>query len=149
MGLFSSTETYAESSGYYDRIPVRVGEFSLVKNEKGEIIFETTSTEFCGNGPKIKVIIKNSRKGWSANKRQGGPHEFITPSVDIDDELIARSRALWHAAQYMSGNDLSKKERFTLIHQKYNEETAELFKDDAFFKNGDPITTDPFKNFLE
>lgn len=149
MGFFNSTETYDESSGYYDRIPVRVGEFSLVKNEKGEIVFETTSTEFCGKGPKIEVVISNSQDGWSAGKRQSGPHEFIAPSVDINDERLARSRALWHAAQYMSGNDLSKKERFTLIYQNYNEETADLFKDDAFFKNGDPITTDPFKDFLK
>jgi hypothetical protein len=140
-------QEYPESSGYYERIPIRVGEFVLVENEKGVVVFETTESSICNNQGKIIVSIDNGNGGWSVTCTQDGISWAVVPSVDIQSR-IARLRSTWHAAQYMAGNELDWKERFLLSHQVYNEQTLDLFDDDAFFENGDPVTTDPFSRFL-
>lgn len=144
-----STQKYAESSGYYERVPIRVGEWTLVKNEEGHISFETTCKEFCDNGPKTVVTISNNDSGWSVTCSQGCYEWSLTTSVDLHDERLARRRAMWHAVQYMTERELSGKERFSLLYQVYHEDDADLFKDDAFFKNGNAVTNDPFGEFLE
>jgi len=143
-----SASNSTESSGYYERVPIRVGEFALVENSEGEIVFETTSRKFCDDGPKIVLRISNSQSGWSVSCSQGSYNWNLTPSVDLTYERVARRRAMWHAAQYMSGQDLSHVKRYTIMHQVNNEETADVFEDDAFFKNGDAVTNDPFGEFL-
>jgi hypothetical protein len=143
----SSQGKFAESSGYYDRIPIRVNEFTLVENSEGLVIFETTAREFCRNGPKLQIRISDS-SDWSVTQQHGSYGSGITPSVDLHDERLARRRAMWHAAQEMAGRELSASERFSTLHQVY-EDDADLFEDDAFFQRGDAITNDPFGEFLE
>lgn len=140
---------FAESSGFYERVPIRVGEFALVENSEGQIVFETTSQEFCDDGPKVTVTISDDDAGWSVNCSQGCYGWAITPSVDLHDERLARRRAMWHAAQHMAGRELSHVERYSLMHQVHNEDEADVFTDDAFFKNGNAVTNDPFGEFLE
>lgn len=140
-------QQYPESSGYYEGVPIRVGEFVLVQNEKGSIVFETTERSICKNQGKIIVSIDDGNAGWSVTCTQDGISWAVVPSVDIQVR-IARLRAMWHAAQYMMGNELDWRERFSISHQVYNEQTIDLFNDDAFFENGDPVTTDPFGKFL-
>lgn len=142
------TGTYAESNGYYERVPIRVNEFTLETNEEGCVVFKTTSQAFCDDGPMLTVTISNDDSGWSVEVNQGPYHWSITSSVDLHKERLARRRAFWHAAQYMSGRDLTHRERFTISYKANNDE-ADLFKDDAFFQNGDAVTTDPFGAFLE
>lgn len=147
LGAKRSTGNYAESHGHYERIPIRVGEFALKTNEEDKVVFETTSQEFCDDGPKITVIISNGDAGWSVGASQACYGWAITPSVDLHDDRLARRRAMWHAAQYMAGRDLSHRERFSLMHRSSDD--ADLFEDDAFFKNGNAVTNDPFGEFLE
>lgn len=144
-----ATQNYAESSGYYERVPIRVDEWTLVENEEGRIVFETTCKQFCENGPKTVVTISDDDAGWSVTCSQGCYGWSITTSVDLHDERLARRRAMWHAAQHMAGRELSWKERFSLSYQVHHEDDADLFKDDAFFKNGNAVTNDPFGEFLE
>lgn len=140
---------YAESSGYYERVPIRVGEFVLTKNEEGEVIFKTSAKEFCGDGPMVTLRITKDG-GWSVTRSQGMYNSSPVPSVDLHEERLARRRAFWHAAQIMAGRELSHAERYSIIHRGYNDgDEIDLFRDDAFFKNGDPVTTDPFGEFLE
>lgn len=138
---------YTEGYGYYDRVPIRVGQFTLEKNEEGVVKFQTTCREFCDDGPKIVVTI-NNESGWSVDAQQGCYHWSITPSVDLHKERLERRRAFWHAGQYMSGNELTHKERFSISHQASLGSEPNLFEDDAFFKNGDAVTNDPFGYFL-
>lgn len=147
LGRTQSTRRFAESSGCYERVPIRVNEFALKTNEEGRVVFETTSQEFCNDEPKITVTISGDDNGWSVTVNQGCYGWAVTPSVDLHDERLARRRAMWHAAQYMAGRDLSYKERFSLMRR--NDDDADLFEDDAFFKNGNAVTNDPFGEFLE
>lgn len=139
--------SFAESNGYYERVPIRVGEFTLAVNEEGRVVFETTSQEFCREGPKLKVRILNGDEGWSVREKQGMYHYQLTPSVDLHDEKLARRRAFWHAGQFMDGVQLNHSERFSIMHRAGNDE-ADLFEDDAFFRDGDAVTIDPFGEFL-
>jgi hypothetical protein len=126
-----------------------VGEFSLVENSEERIVFETTSQEFCNDGPKVEIII--SRKDddrWEVSQKHGCYGSSVTPAVDLPTERLARRRAMWHAAQEMAGRDLSAPERFSILHQAY-EDDADLFEDDAFFRNGNAVTNDPFGEFLQ
>jgi hypothetical protein len=141
------TKSYAESRGYYDRIPIRVGSFVLKENEKDNIVFYTTSKDFCRDGPEVIVSIKNGDNGWVVKQRQGAYSSRITPSVDLSQERLERRRALWHAKEYMIGTEMNYKERFSLSRQQ--EEEADLFEDDAFFRGGNAITSDPFSEFLD
>jgi hypothetical protein len=140
-------EAYAESMGYYDRVPIRVGSFVLKKNKEEEVVFYTTCKDFCGEGPEVVVTVTNGENGWFVNETQGHYCSQIAPSVDLSRERLERRRAFWHAKEYMLGNDMNYKERFSLRRQ--NEEDADLFADDAFFKNGNSVTTDPFGAFLK
>lgn len=149
LSSLTTPNQYCESDGYYERVPIRVNEFALVTNDEGKVVFETTSQEFCDDGPKLTITISESDTGWSVSVTQGGYGWSITPSVELDNSRLARRRAFWHAAQYMAGRDLSHKERFSLMHQSGIGTVPDLFKDDAFFKNGDPVTTDPFEEFLQ
>lgn len=151
--LLQSSHTvgeYAESNGYYERVPIRVGEFVLVKNEEGEVIFETSSQEFCDGGPKVvyKIVKSDEDNNWSVNAQQGKYHWTITPSVDLAKEKLARRRAFWHAGQSMAGRELSHEERFSIIHQGYAD-NPDVFESDAYFKDGNPVTNDPFGEFLQ
>lgn len=137
---------FAESYGYYERVPIRVGEYALIKNEEGEVVFETTAREHCDDGPKIVVTICEENR-WSVNARQGPYMWAVTPSIDLSDNRLARRRAFWHAAQYMVDRKLNYKETFSTRRQI--EDDCDLFKDDAFFENGDAVTNDPFDEFLE
>lgn len=142
-----ASETYAESMGYYDRVPIRVGSFVLEENKEGKVVFHTTCEDFCGKGPKVVVSITNGDNGWLVNETQGPYRSRITPSVDLSRERLERRRAFWHAKEYMLGNNMNYKERFSLRRQ--NEEDADLFDDDSFFENGDAVTSDPFGEFLD
>lgn len=145
----SSVGKYAESSGFYDRVPIRVGEFTLVRNSEGKVVFETTSQEFCNDGPKLEITIYRKDDGsWKVTRNHGCYGSDVTPSVDLTNERLARRRAMWHAAQEMAGRELSASERFSTLHQAY-EEDADLFEDDAFFKHGNAVTNDPFGEFLQ
>lgn len=137
---------FAESNGFYDRIPIRVGEYSLVENEKDKLVFETTAQEHCDDGPKVTVSISKD-DGWSVNASQGCYMWNVTPSVELTKDRLERRRAFWHAAQYMIGRELNYKETFSTRRQI--EDEADLFEDDAFFKNGNAVTNDPFSEFLE
>lgn len=148
------TERFAESNGYYDRVPIRVGDFALVENSEGLIKFETTSREFCNEGPKVTLTISNgddNSNNWSVNKKQGPYHSCPVPTADLTDSRLSRRRACWHAVQIMLGRELSHRERFTLIHQTRvdEEDKTNVFEDDAFFKHGDAVTNDPFGEVLE
>lgn len=144
----TDSNSYAESTGFYEQIPIRVGEFVLTKNEKGLLEFKSSSQEICGNGPMTVIRVSNSESGWSVMERQGPYQTEIVPAVDFSKERLARRRAFWHAAQYMSGRDLSFRERFNRRHQVTNDD-ADVFDDDAFFKDGNAITTVPFEDFVE
>lgn len=150
LGLISKDNTgnYTESTGYYNRVPIRVGEFTVTENSHDQIVFETTSQDFCDDGPKLTLTIAMTGTGWAVNAKQGAYHWTIAPAVDLHDDDIARKRAMWHAAQYMSGNTLSHQERYTITHTTHTD-NHDVFEDDAFFTNGEPITTDPFNAFLE
>lgn len=137
---------FAESNGFYDRIPIRVGEYSLVKNEENKVVFDTTAQEHCGDGPKITVTI-TKEGGWSVSASQGYYMWNVAPSVDLTKERLARRRSFWHAAQYMCGRELNYKETFSTRRQI--EDDCDLFEDDAFFENGDSVTSQPFGEFLE
>jgi hypothetical protein len=94
----SSTGKYAESAGYYDRVPIRVNEFTLEENSEGRVVFETTAKEFCRNGPKLQITIsKNDDGGWGVTQRHGAYGSGITPHIELHDERLARRRAMWHA----------------------------------------------------
>lgn len=147
LDLGTQPKSFTESNGWYERVPIRVGEFTLVKNEEGEVVFETTAQEFCRDGPKIQISIVEEDDGWSVREKHGCYRSFITPSVDLHSEKLARRRAFWHAGQHMNGVELSKSERFTIIHQTWSD-NPNVFDDDAFFRNGDPVTIDPFGEFL-
>lgn len=148
LSLRSNPSEFSESNGYYERVPIRVGEFVLEKNEEGLVVFKTSSQKHCRKGPMITVRISNSGNGWSVKESQGPYHCGIAPSVDLHRGRLERRRAFWHAAQRMAGRELSHRERFSMVHRGYNDD-ADLFEDDAFFKNGDAVTTDPFGEFLE
>lgn len=148
-GILNRTERYTESNGYYERVPIRVKSFVLVKNEKSRVVYETTSREFCNKGPKVSVSITTNNDGnWSVNFSQGGISGSITPSDNLSDKKISRRRAFWHAGQYMAGRELNNKETFSLTYQA-SVDNESIFEADAFFKDGDPITIDPFGEFLE
>lgn len=143
-----SVGSYTESAGHYERVPIRIGDFSLVTNEEGLVVFETTAEDICGSFKKIKIHITN-HDGWHVEIRRGGALSVLTPSVDLTTERLARRRAFWHAIQFMIGRDLSHKQRFSLMHTAGDAENTDLFKDDAFFENGDEVTADPFGPYLE
>lgn len=146
--LMNAVSKAPESGGYYERVPIRIGEFALVKNVEGKLVFETTDSSICDEGPKV-VLTVSSSDGWSVEKRQGSYYHTVTSSIDIDEGRLTRRRAFWHAGQFMQGRKLSEKKRFSLVHRVYNDDNAGLFEDDAYFKNGDVVTTDPFGEFLE
>jgi hypothetical protein len=146
--LISKENKSVESNGYYERVPIRVGEFTLNENSENKLVFETTAQEFCNSGPKIILKITNGDSGWSVQRKQGTSMDMLVPSVDLTTDKLERRRAFWHTAQYMGGKELSHKERFSTIHQGYNNE-IDLFRDDAFFKQGTARTTDPFEQFLK
>lgn len=147
--LDNKNSTYTESNGYYERVPIRVGEFTLLENEQGCVKFETTSVEFCTDGPKIIINIdKNENGEWGVNVNQGCCGWSITPHEYIHNEKLSRRRAFWHASQYMNGIDLNYIERFSLRH-KVEEDNPNIFDSDAYFKNGNARTTDPFGEFLK
>lgn len=146
--MFSKNKFPEDKSGYYERIPIRVGQYCLTENIKDKVVFETTDKKICNGGVKKKIIIYNSDDGWKSEVKEGAYSYDITPSVDLSDERLARRRAMWHTCQHMLGRDLSHKERFSITWYAHNDE-AKLFKDDAFFKNGDPVTNDPFGKVLK
>lgn len=149
LSLFKNEQKYSESSGYYERVPLRVKSFVLVKNTENKVVYHTTSQDFCNKGPTLKLIInKNDNDRWGVNIRHGGISRAITYYDELHSERLSRRRAFWHAGQYMSGNDLNHKERYTLMYKVSNED-SNIFDADAFFKDGDPITTDPFGEFLK
>lgn len=137
---------FAESHGFYERVPIRVGEYALVKNEEDEVVFETTAQKHCDDGPKVTVTISKDN-GWSVTASQGSYMWNVTPSVELSKERLERRRAFWHAAQYMMGRKLNYKETFSTRRQI--EDEADLFEDDAFFNSGNAVTNDPFGEFLE
>jgi hypothetical protein len=147
LSRLSLQNTFSESKGYYERVPIRVGDFVLKENKEGRLNFETTSQEFCKDGPEIRIIVSN-KDGWHVNRIQGSYHSTLVPSVDLHSEKLGRRRAFWHAAQYMSGKKLSHRKRFSITHTRHTEDPS-LFRDDAFFKNDDAVTTDPFGKFLK
>lgn len=147
--LLSPQVTSSESAGYYERIPRRVGSFLLVTNEKGRVVFESTSTDVCTNDVKTVVTISDDAGGWSVICSQSSEWE-LTPAINLHSDRIERRRAMWHAAQYMAGRNLSPAERFSLLHQESFTTDANVFADDAFFDAcGDTVTDDPFGEFLD
>lgn len=148
LSLNKTSNTFSESNGHYERVPIRVGDFALVENSEDYVEYQTTSREFCENGPTLTIKINNSDNGWSVDVTHGCYHWTITPSVDLHKERLARRRAFWHAGQYMRGQDLSHKERFSITYQAH-EENPDVFDADAYFKRGNAITSDPFGAFLD
>jgi hypothetical protein len=147
--LNKKRKKYSEISGYYERIPGRIDSFVCVKNEEDEIVYHTTSQEFCNTGPILRLrIIKNDNNRWGIYFKQGEIYWSIICPADLHSEKLSRRRAFWHAGQYMSGKDLSHKKRYSKIYRT-NENSENIFEADAFFKNGNAVTTDPFGEFLK
>jgi len=146
--LSKKTNNSVESKGYYNRIPIRVCSFALVENTESKIIYQTTSNEFCDNGPTIKLVIYKNENDWSIDIKQGSITSYYLHYSGLDDEKLSRRRAFWHACQYMKGKTMNNKERYSRIYQSSNKDVS-IFKADAFFKNGNAITTDPFGEFLK
>jgi|AntRauMinimDraft_4_1070384.scaffolds.fasta_scaffold01146_4 hypothetical protein len=140
--------TYPESNGFYERVPIRVKSFSIVKNKEDEVVFQTTSRDFCNENITLELhITQNDEGNWKVNINQGCTQWCLTPTDDLR-ERISRRRAFWHAGQYMAGRELNHKQTYSLSYTVNNAD-ADRFKDDAFFKNGNAITTDPFGEFLD
>jgi len=147
--IVNRSQTYPESNGYYDRVPVRIKSYTLVKNTKDYVIYQTTDEDICNGKAELKIrIYRTENSNWGITAVQGGIAHSIIGTDDFSDEKLSRRRAFWHAGQYMKGKDFTHKERYTLIHQVYSDDTN-IFKDDKFFKHGDSITTDPFSEFLK
>lgn len=146
--LPSGNSGYSESNGYYERVPIRVGEFVLVENKEGSVSFETTCRDFCDDGPKIEVKINKDDDKWGVKANQGGYQWNITPHQHVLNEKLSRRRAFWHALQYMIDEDLTYRERYSIRYQ-VEEDNPDIFKADAFFINGDSRTSDPFGDYLE
>lgn len=142
-------QKYKESNGCYDRVPIRINSFALVENTESRIIYQTTSPKFCNKGPTLKLIIsKNKNNRWGINIKQGYICSSYLNTDELHTEKLSRNRAFWHACQYMKGKNLNHKERYSKIYQVSNED-KNIFESDAYFKNDNPITTDPFGEFLK
>ena len=109
-------------------------------------MFKKTAEEH-GDGAQKETVTKKKDDEWSVNASQGCYMWNVTPSVELTKDRLERRRAFWHAAQYMIGRELNYKETFSTRRQI--EDGADLFEDDAFFKNGNAVTNDPFSEFLE
>lgn len=145
--LLGDQKSSVEADGYYENIPLRVGEYVLSENVADKIVFETTNSEICESHGRQKLVIKNSKKGWCVNKyERGGGQSIISPAEEIDDEMLERARALWHAKQYMLNNNLNNKERYSKI---YRTNSTDIFEDDAFFNDGKARTLVPFREYLD
>lgn len=149
LDILSRTKTYSESTGYYERVPVRINSFVLVENIKSKVVYQTTSQKFCNDGPILRIVIyKHNNNNWGINIKQGGISSSYLHTDDLSSEKLSRRRAFWHACQYMKGEELNHKERYSKIYQHSNQDVT-IFEADSFFKNGNAITTDPFGEFLK
>lgn len=144
--LLGNNKSSVEADGYYENIPLRVGEYVLSENDVDKIVFETTNSEICESHGRQKLVIKNSEKGWCVDKHErGGGKSIISATDEIDDEILERARALWHAKQYMLNKNLNNKERYSKI---YSTNSTDIFEDDAFFKDGKARTLVPFREYF-
>lgn len=110
--MISKENKSVESNGYYERVPIRVGEFTLNENSENKLVFETTAQEFCNSGPKIILKITNGDSGWSVQRKQGTSMDMLVPSVNLTTDKLERRRAFWHAAQYMVAKSYHIKKGF-------------------------------------